>query len=107
MADGDEVVDLVDELLETEARNEMARQAQEARNQSPDARDLDREDRQRRSRANPPGSPTAAGPVFAVGNKVIHDLLGEGIVRKVTLPEGLLLDAGMNKVLFEWVSIDP
>lgn len=57
-----------------------------------------REDRERRGRG-PPGSPRWAGtPVFAIGNYVMHDLLGDGVVRKLARPGD-----EDRKLLFEWV----
>lgn len=55
-----------------------------------------REDRERRSATERPGSPRA-GVVHAVGGKVIHDLLGEAIVRKLSRP-----DDPEGKINIEW-----
>ena len=58
---------------------------------------LTREERARRSRdTGRPASPSA-GPTFAAGNQVLHDLLGEAVVRK--LPRA---DDPEGKINIEW-----
>jgi len=56
-----------------------------------------REDRARRSGADRPGSPSSSGVVFAEGNKVLHDLLGEAVVRKLARD-----DDPDQKINIEW-----
>ena len=83
----------VDGLATTHAREQHARQRQEQRKLQ---EDQDREGRERRSADERPGSPRA-GVVYAVGSKVLHDILGEAIVRKLARsedPEG--------KINIEW-----
>tara|TARA_B110001450_G_C17657600_1_gene495928 strand:- start:199 stop:2715 length:2517 start_codon:yes stop_codon:yes gene_type:complete len=91
----DEIDNLVDELIAADAREQQGQRREEQRNvQEEDA--LHREDRERRSRGERPGSPSA-GVAFAVGNKVLHDLLGEAIVRKLARA-----DDTDGKVNIEW-----
>ena len=93
--DNDEIDNLVDELIAADAQEQHGQRREEQRNvQEEDA--LHREDRERRSRGERPGSPSA-GVAFAVGNKVLHDLLGEAIVLKLARA-----DDADGKVNIEW-----
>ncbi|KAL1530494.1 hypothetical protein AB1Y20_001395 [Prymnesium parvum] len=95
----DDVLRLVDELLMQE------RSSTDISNH--------REDRQRRSRAAAASSPMrtigAGGCAFAVGNRVVHDTLGEGVVRRLrevpASDTAQTLPGTANNILFQWEKI--
>ena len=93
----DEIDAVVDELIASEARMQQAQQRDAQRfvleeDTSEEERHEEREERARRSRAD------EAPPVrFGVGDRVLHDLLGEASVRKLARSDDQ--DAKIN---IEW-----
>ena len=81
--------------LQEELERQQAQQRAEQRHDQEEEAQA-HEDRARRSGAERPGSPRA-DVVFAVGNQVLHDLLGEAIVRKLARD-----DDPEKKLSIEW-----
>ena len=92
MADLDDIMREFAHLQEAYEQQQEAQRAQQRREQESET--FHREDRARRGGA---GSPTGGGVVFVVGNKVLHDLLGEAFVRKP--PRS---DDAEGKLVIEW-----
>jgi hypothetical protein len=97
MADLEDMLHEFGHMVEELQRQQAEQRTEQRRDQEAEVETgHHREDRERRSRGERPASPTA-GVSFAVGNKVLHDLLGEAIVRKLARR-----DDAEGKLNIEW-----
>jgi hypothetical protein len=78
-----DLYDMMAEFAYLQEDLEQQQATQRAHEQEAEADQDTREDRARRSGAGRSGSPRTASVAFAEGNQVLHDLLGEAIVRKL------------------------
>ena len=85
MADLDDMQIEFAHLLEQVEQERTQQRAGQRAQQEAEVDSDTREDRARRSGAGRSESPPAAHVVFVEGNTVLHDLLGEAVVRK---PDG-------------------
>lgn len=99
MADLDDMLREFAHIQAQQLEEQQAQQRAEQRlAQEEEVEEESREDRERRSSgAERSGSPPRTGVIFAVGGKVLHDLLGESVVRKLART-----DDPDNKILIEW-----